>query len=207
MTYVPIFPLSGSLISAAPAQFQINFTQANNIFGVDHSTFEVSGAPGTGYHKRVTFGAVSSDPNQAAPICSLYTKTVGSSEQLFFQNGSLASNVIQITSAGGFQTYTPVVTGAASFTGATSNGYFAVVGGVTQFTITGSYTGATGPFSPLTVTLPSTASSTGGSFMFTGISTAGTAGPFLISSAATTISNGVNVNAGPQTYKFSGFYI
>lgn len=204
--YVPTFPLAASLISAAPNQFQINFQQLNSIFASDHYQFNISGAAGSGYHRQVTFQSVISDPNKAAPICSLYTKTVGSAQQLFFQNGNMAANVVQVTSDGGFQTYTPTVAGATSFTGLVSNGYYAIIGGLTQFTIVVTWSGASGPFSNLTATLPTTAKATGGSFMYQD-STNGVVGPKLISAAATTVSPGFNLPPGALGFTFSGYYI
>lgn len=211
--YLPTFPLAGSLISAAPAQFQINFTQANNIFGIDHSTFNVAGSAGTGYHKRVTFGTVSSDPNQASPISSLYTKVVGTPAvpQLFFQNGTMTSNVIQITTDGSFQTYTPVITiTGGSLTGTTINGYYAFVGGLVFLNITVAFTGVTQSPGPTNVnaTLPptATAKSTGGLLTMTGPVFIGKSFASLISATNTSVNFPITGMSGNSSFTITGFY-
>lgn len=210
--YVPTFPLAGSLISAAPAQFQINFTQANDIFGIDHSTFNVSGSAGTGYHKRVTFGTVSDNPDQVSPISSLYTKVVGTPAvpQLFFQNGNMDANVIQVTTDGSFQTYTPTVTlTGGSLTGPTINGYYAFVGGLIYLTVTIAYTGvmqSPGPVTNVNVTLPTTAKSTGGTLLMTGPGIGSRTLPVLISATNTSANFPVGSLTGANNVTISGFY-
>lgn len=83
-----------------PAQSQPliagNFLQIATSYNTDHVA--LTSGSNVGQHKQVTFSNVlAADPNQVAPIASLYTKAISGNSQLFFQNGALAANVAQLT--------------------------------------------------------------------------------------------------------------
>lgn len=96
MSYNPNIPLSTDIPSQSQAQILANFSQLNTQFTVDHVA--LNAGSNNGYHKQITYqNVLGSDPNLVSPISSLYTKTASGLTQLFFQNGSLASNVAQLT--------------------------------------------------------------------------------------------------------------
>jgi hypothetical protein len=98
-------PLSNQTPAASQPQMQQNFLQIATSYNTDH--VPLTSGSNVGQHKQVTFQNAfnvppgpQGDPNQIAPISSLYTKIIGGSPQLFFQNGPLAANVLQITGGG-----------------------------------------------------------------------------------------------------------
>ena len=213
MTYNPNIPQSNDLISQSQGQFLTNFSQLNTIFDVDHVTYDNATVANRGLHRKVTFPAVITDPNQTAPISSLYIKTVSGSSQLFFQNGNGAANVIPIT-ASVFQTYTPTVSaGTYVFSGVSANGYYAIIGGITFFTIQISFTNAVGsPAANPQVTLPSTSVSTGGQGNLevarNSVITANAVGTITAANNYITFPHYTQpTNQGAQTYFINGFYI
>lgn len=211
MTYNPAIPDAAHFLSTDQPLMRDNFGQLNTIFMVDHVEYDNATVGNRGFHRKVTFPAVIANPNQTSPISSLYIKTVSGSSQLFFQNGALSSNVIPLT-ASVFQTYTPAVTaGTYVFSGVSATGYFAIVGGITFFTVQLSFTNAVGtPNASPRVTLPSTSVSTGGqgNLKVTGTVTAEAIGSIT---AATNYVDFANYNqpsnVGAQTYFINGFYI
>ena len=101
MTFNPAIPQASDLISQSQPQILTNFSQLNTAFAVDHTAFSV--VSNQGQHKQVTIQApLGSDPNQVSPIATVYTKTSPSTStsDLYYQNGSLSSNVVQVTGGG-----------------------------------------------------------------------------------------------------------
>lgn len=101
MTYNPSIPQSSDLISQSQPQLLTNFSQLNTAFAVDHTAFSV--ISNQGMHKQVTLQApLGSNPNQASPIASIYSKASSgtSTSDLFYQNGALSANVVQLTGGG-----------------------------------------------------------------------------------------------------------
>lgn len=84
----------------SPAQnrptMTVNNDSAAGIWDEDHYGFNNNNG---GQHQQVTFPFNIADPNQSAPIASLYTKAVSGLSQLFFQNGNMAANVVRLTGA------------------------------------------------------------------------------------------------------------
>jgi hypothetical protein len=109
MTYNPNIPMANDIISQSQSQILTNFSQCDTLFDVDHVKFSDVVVPANrGMHRQVTFQNVIADPGQANPIATAYTKTdpsTGKSE-LFFQNDTLAANVVQLT---GLPTTLPTV--------------------------------------------------------------------------------------------------
>lgn len=199
MTFNANIPQATDLISQSQSQIQTNFSQANTAMAVDHVAFDV--LTNQGFHKKVTFQAVIADPGQVTPISSLYIKTVSGKSQLFFQNGALAANVIPIT-ASVFQTYTPVPSGTGlSYVGLSAAGKYAVVGGMTFFTMDITFTSVTnGTTGTLQITLPSTTASAGQGIIDVTV-TSGTSTNDL---AIGTVSSGNNYILFP-TLRLTGF--
>jgi len=63
---------------------QQNFLNINGFLGVDHVS---PGATNDGYHKVIHQPPQGSDPGSIAGIGQLYTKTLSSDQQLFFESG------------------------------------------------------------------------------------------------------------------------
>jgi hypothetical protein len=96
MGYDPNVPATGHTGAQDYVPMQQNFAQIGTSFAVNHVPLNTSLS--NGYHTLINFAAEqSSDPNLTAPLASLYTKAASGSPELFFQNGSMASNVIQVT--------------------------------------------------------------------------------------------------------------
>jgi len=96
MPYHPTIPQAGDDPSNSQQDLLDNFGAINTDFSINHVPF-TSGTL-NGYHSKVYFyKPLSADPNLASPISTLYSKSVSGLTQLFFQNGSLASNVFQLT--------------------------------------------------------------------------------------------------------------
>ena len=100
MTFNPNIPTGGQTISSTTSPIQTNFSQSNISFAVDHTAFDV--LTNQGMHKQVTLQAPIANPNQATPIATLYTKASPTTitSDLYYQNGTLASNVVQVTGGG-----------------------------------------------------------------------------------------------------------
>lgn len=99
MAYNQGVPATGSSGSQDYLAIQGNFQQLQTTFSVNHEPI-ASGGGIDGYHKLVQMPVVqASDPNLPAPQTSLYTKTVSGTSELFFQNGSTAADVTQLTGA------------------------------------------------------------------------------------------------------------
>lgn len=97
MSYDPTIPTTGHSASNDYLTMQANFKQINDSFKINHEPLATGGGI-DGYHTQIQIANVlAGDPNKVAPVTSLYTK--GATPELFFQNGVLASNVIQLTSA------------------------------------------------------------------------------------------------------------
>lgn len=94
MSYNPNVPVTGHSGSQDYQAMQANFAEIQSAFSVNHNP--LASAMGDGFHTQIQLAAaLVSDPNQIAPIASVYTK--GATPQLFFQNGNMASNVVQLT--------------------------------------------------------------------------------------------------------------
>ncbi len=93
--YNPSIPAATDIPADSQGQIQSNFTKLNTDFQVDHTAFDASSNPGQ--HKKVTIQNVVGDPNLASPIASIYTKTINSLSELFFQNNTTAADVVQLT--------------------------------------------------------------------------------------------------------------
>lgn len=93
--YTPTWPIASDLPSNAPTTFQRNFTSLDSMIGVDHVPFN-SGNNG-GYHARVTLAQPILDPNQIAPLASVYSKIIGGVNELCYQNAALPADVYQLT--------------------------------------------------------------------------------------------------------------
>lgn len=97
MTYNSTVPATGHSASQDYSAMQGNFAQIQNSFSINHLPL-ASGGGIDGYHTKVFLAnALGSDPNLTAPVSSIYSKLVSSLPQLFFQNGSSAGNVVQLT--------------------------------------------------------------------------------------------------------------
>lgn len=94
MVYKNNIPQSTDKLSQSQPDLLGNFQELDASFGVDHTSFSVG--TNVGYHKQITFQDVlGADPNQTAPISSLYSK--GSSQNLFYQYDSGSSDLFQLT--------------------------------------------------------------------------------------------------------------
>jgi hypothetical protein len=97
MPYNPNIPQPTDNPSVSQSQMLGNFSTLATDFAVNHIPLTSGGAT-AGYHTQIWFPApLSADPGLTAPQASLYTKTSGGASQLFYQNGALASNVVQLT--------------------------------------------------------------------------------------------------------------
>lgn len=96
MSYDSNVPTTGHSASQDYAQMQANYAQIQTSFSVNHRPL-ASGAGSEGYHTVVQFPAVVADPNLVSPATSLYIKTVSAESELFFQNGALAADAVQLT--------------------------------------------------------------------------------------------------------------
>ena len=95
MVYQADIPDPNDLISISQGEIKDNFTALNVGFAIDHYAYDVADA---GKHKKITYQApLVADPGLASPIASLYTKTIAGKSQLFFQNGALATDAVQLT--------------------------------------------------------------------------------------------------------------
>lgn len=106
MTFQASIPLASDLISVSQNDIKNNFTSLNTAWNVDHVGFNASGA---GDHKQITLLAPISDPNKVAPITSVYSKTVGSRTELFYQNSNTASSVTPLSCMRAFGVFVPQV--------------------------------------------------------------------------------------------------
>lgn len=117
MSFDPTVPKANDLLSQSQGDLVVNFNQLNEIFGnaaaSDHYAFNNATASLRGLHKHVTFPVVVVDPGLANPASSAYAKTVSAASELFFQNGTLAANVKQLT---GLTLATSIVAGATQYT-------------------------------------------------------------------------------------------
>src|SRR6266404_2912151 len=102
MTYTPGIPNPTDNISTSQGQIKINFQQLENIFGVDHFTWDdaTSGGALRGMHKQDTFPVpLAVDPVASGNSTSVYTKVdtndTSSKVQLFFRNSSGVSGGVQ----------------------------------------------------------------------------------------------------------------
>lgn len=97
MTYDPTIPKATDIPANSQPQILANFNQANAQFAINHLPFTTTSAQ-AGFHTDINFAApLVADPNLAAPQASVYPKAVAGTTQLFFQNGALAANVVQLT--------------------------------------------------------------------------------------------------------------
>lgn len=122
MSYQPNIPTGLLDLSVDYLNIKNNFTALNNVFGVDHTTFD-NATSNKGYHTVIHAISQSGDPTQISGTGELYVKTVNSGgandTALFFRTGTNGF-VSQITS-----NLVPVVP-AANVT----NGYTYLPGGL-----------------------------------------------------------------------------
>jgi len=104
MTYSPNIPQPTDDPSDSQPLILINFQQLKSIFNSDHVTWDDATVANRGQHKQISLVDVVANPNLASPKSSVYTKTVGTQNQLFFQNNSAASDVYQLSGGGGAAT-------------------------------------------------------------------------------------------------------
>ena len=97
MSYNAGIPQPTDTLSNSQPSILTNFSQLDALFGVDHVKYSDPTIANRGRHLKVTFNGVAADPGLASPIASLYTKTVSGKSQLFFQNDTLAANIVQLT--------------------------------------------------------------------------------------------------------------
>ena len=98
MTYNPGVPKASDTLSQSQPPFLVNFGQLDTIFSLDHIEYAAATVASRGRHKKITFNDAAGDPNLAKPISALYTKgAVGGPMQLFFQNDTLAANIVKLT--------------------------------------------------------------------------------------------------------------
>jgi len=99
MTYQANIPLPTDLISNSQSDILNNFQAIGTTYPTDHVNFNASGA---GFHKKVTYNSTIADPNEPSPIATSYTKPspISSISDLYYQNGALVSNVVQLTGGG-----------------------------------------------------------------------------------------------------------
>jgi hypothetical protein len=96
MTYNPNIPQAGDNPVVSQGQLLNNFSILNSDFAVNHIALTSGANPGL--HTMINFATtLAADPNLAVPQTSLYPKSVAGNPQLFFQNGALAANVVQLT--------------------------------------------------------------------------------------------------------------
>lgn len=98
MVYKNLIPQPGdSPATDSQADILENFTQIDSQFGTtgDHVAF--TALADNGMHKQVSLNGVIADPGLATPQSSLYIKTVAGSSELFFQNDTLAADVVPLT--------------------------------------------------------------------------------------------------------------
>jgi hypothetical protein len=89
-------PNSGDDPKVSQGQLLGNFGKINEDYAIDHVGLTASSD--NGFHKRIVFeNVLGVDPNFAANICSLYTKTVSGNPELFFQNDNTAVDIFQLT--------------------------------------------------------------------------------------------------------------
>jgi hypothetical protein len=91
-------PKASDTLSQSQPPFLVNFGQLDTIFSLDHIEYAAATVASRGRHKKITFNDAASDPNLAKPISALYTKgAVGGPMEMFFQNDTLATNIVKLT--------------------------------------------------------------------------------------------------------------
>lgn len=94
--YIPSIPQADDDPKVSQGQILGNFTRLNTDFNVDHVQFSAS--TNRGQHRKITFqNVLGVDPDKAANIASLYTKTFAGDPELFFQNNNTSADVFQLT--------------------------------------------------------------------------------------------------------------
>ncbi len=113
MTYNPLIPILTNNIATDATQIQVNFSQLNTLYGLDHFAFDSTvAAPNRGLHQKVTFQAVQgADPGAAGAVGVLYTKTISAKTQLFFQNATLVTQLTGLAATIGTNGFTTLAGG------------------------------------------------------------------------------------------------
>lgn len=100
--YTPNTPQVNEDPTTSQPLFLANFQKINSDFSQNHIAY-TAGA-NNGFHTKIFFPTVlGSDPNLASPSSSVYPKSfvdlflVRTTNELFFQNGTAAANVTQLT--------------------------------------------------------------------------------------------------------------
>jgi hypothetical protein len=96
MPYHPNIPQSTDDPALSQSDLLDNFQALLTQWSVNHVPLTAGGSQGL--HTQVFFNApLGTDPGLSLPQASVYTKAVAGIPQLFFQNGSMAANVFQLT--------------------------------------------------------------------------------------------------------------
>lgn len=95
MTYNPSIPMGTDLISSSSTPIRTNFDEADTQFGQDHYGFLVSGANGSGKHKKVSFPGI---PDPVPTVTGSQTVLYpNGSNQLIFKNASGSEQITGTT--------------------------------------------------------------------------------------------------------------
>lgn len=138
-TYTNASPGSNEILSVSQGLMLGNFQYLQTDIGTDHNFTGNTATAADGYHKVIHFVNQGSDPSVVTNIGQLYTKTVGSTQQLFYESGS--GLITQLTGS------------VAPSIGA--NGYSVLPGGaIIQWGSTGSISGLTSGTVTFPITFP-----------------------------------------------------
>jgi len=146
VSYHPSIPQATDDPSISQGQLLDNFGKLNTDFAVNHVAFTAGG--NNGFHKLVQFtNVLAADPSVSGVQSAVYTKTVNSAPQLFFNN---STNVYPLTGLAFVNgTITAVVTGADTMV--TSNGHNLSTGNTVVISGVNGVTGINGPTFTITV--------------------------------------------------------
>jgi len=110
MSFNANIPAATDKPSQSQAQILANFGALNTVFAVDHLAFN---AVDGGEHEKVTLNApLGADPGAGGTKSSIYSKTSGATQELFFENSALVSQLTGLTTV------------------AAANGYITLQGGI-----------------------------------------------------------------------------
>jgi hypothetical protein len=101
MAYNPNIPQPGDLLSVSQGDLLENFTQLNDIFEVDHLTYDAVDAPNRGKHMAIHMREQLSDPTTAAQELAFYCKRDSSSNLALYlrkeSNGAIVPFSLPLT--------------------------------------------------------------------------------------------------------------
>lgn len=95
MSYYPTSPQANDDPRVSQGELQSNNSKINTDFSINHQPLTTSQNPG--FHTKIQFPTGVADPNLSSPQSSLYPKLVSGLAELFFQNDSLATDIVQLT--------------------------------------------------------------------------------------------------------------